>query len=336
MNQPTLTLCGGTLLGCAALALGPAAMGADERAAVDPALSIQPLALQPEATGAAPPTADAPADPAPRAWTFEVRGAGSYTFAADIDDSPGDVRIARAGFGVGVGIPIGDRSTLTFDIDEEASWYLFDNAGGLVPGSTDPVELVLSTDLGLRFSSRINPEWSWFLGGLAEFAGEPDVDVGDAATFGGYGGVRYQVSERFAVSAGLGAKSRLEDDALVIPVLGVDWQITDRVSLKTEGTRVRLSAKLSETLAVSLAGGWELREFRLRDDGPLPDGVFRDTRVPISISLDFRPSHAVRISVFGGVVVWQEFRFDDRSGDEVSETNTDPAPFIGISAAFSF
>lgn len=280
-----------------------------------------------------------PADPAEspaRSITFDLRAGGAYTFPADIDDSPGDVRIARASAGIGIAIPIGERSRLSFDIDEEVSWYLFDDASGLVPGSTDPFELVLSTDLSARFFSQIDSHWSWFVGGLVSFSGEADVDIGDAATFGGFAGARYQFNDRFALSFGLGAKTRLEDDALVIPLIGIDWKVSDRVTLSTEGTKVRIAAELSKEMTVALTGGWELREFRLRDDGPLPDGVVRDARIPIAVSLDWKPRSNIQISVFGGVVVWQEFQFDDSDGDELSETNTDPAPFVGLNAKFTF
>lgn len=283
--------------------------------------------------------ADAPSEVATRPerpWTVSISGGGSYTFAADIDDSDGDVRIARAMFGVGVGIPVGERSRLSFSIEEEASWYLFDNATGLVPGSTDPFELGLSTDFSVRFFAPIDEDWSWFVGGNVNVSGEPDVDVGDAVTFGGLAGARYRVNERLALSFGVAGRSRLEDSALFIPLLGVEWKVSDRVTLSTEGTGLRVAAKLDEAFTVALSGGWESREYRLRDDGPLPDGVARDARVPIAVSLDYAPSRTFRLSVFAGAVVWQEFQFDDRDGDEISETNTDPAPFVGISGTFSF
>ncbi len=278
----------------------------------------------------------APPAKAERAMTFDLRAGGTYTFPADIDDSPGDVRIARASFGFGVGIPIAERSRLSFDIDEEASWYLFDDAAGLVPGSTDPFELALSTDLSVRFFSAIDEKWSWFVGGVVNFSGEPDVDIGDAATFGGFGGARYQVNDRLGLSFGLAGRSRLEDDALVIPIIGIDWKVSDRVTLSTEGTGLRIAAELNKEVTVSLTGGWESREYRLRDDGPLPDGVVRDARVPIAVSLDWKPRPNIQISVFAGAVVWQEFQFDDREGDEISETNTDPAPFVGVSGKITF
>ncbi|MBC7771040.1 MAG: hypothetical protein H7210_00960 [Pyrinomonadaceae bacterium] len=271
-----------------------------------------------------------------RPITFQLRGGGEYTFSSDIDDSPGDIGIARTNFGVGIGIPIGERSRLSLDVDEEVSWYFFDNAPGLVPGTSDPFELALSTQFQPTFSSQIDERWSWFVGGIVNFAGEADADIGESATYGGFGGARYRFSDTFALSFGLGARTRLEDSTFVIPLIGIEWKVSDRVTVASEGTHIKITAQMNQQLAVTLSGGWELREYRLDDTGPLPDGVARDRRVPVGVTLDWKPADNVQLSLGGGVVVWQEFRFDDRNGDRVSETNTNPAAFVGVSGKFTF
>jgi len=293
-------------------------------------------ATSPSVTPTKTPLSLDPNTPAERPITLELRAGGEYTFAADIDNSPGDARIARTNFGFGIGIPIGERSRLTLNVDEELSWYFFDRASGLVPGTSDPFELALSTQFQPTFFSQIDDHWSWFVGGLVNFSGEPDADIGDSVTYGGFGGARYKFSDAFSLSFGLGAKTRLEDSALVIPLLGIEWKVSDRVTVSTEGTHVKVTAQLNKQLAVALSGGWELREFRLDDDAPLPSGVVRDRRVPIGVSLEWKPTHNTQLSLGGGVVVWQEFRFDDRNGDRVSETNTNPAAFVGLSGKLNF
>lgn len=278
----------------------------------------------------------APEKASGRPITIQLRGSGEHTFSSDIDGTPGDVGVTRAGFGFGIAVPIAERSSLSLDIDEEVSWYFFDNASGLVPGTTDPFELALSTQIRSRFSSQIDDRWSWFVGGVVSLEGEADADVGDSATYGGFGGARYRFSDSLSVSFGLGARTRLEESTLVIPLIGVEWKVSDRVTVATEGLGARVTARLNDQLAVTLSGKWELREYRLDDTNLLPDGVARDRRVPIGLWLDWKPTDSVKLSVGGGVVVWQEFRFDDRNGDRVSETNTDPAAFLGLSGSISF
>ena len=44
----------------------------------------------------------------------------------------------------------------------------------------------------------------------------------------------------------------------------------------------------------------------------------------------------ISLSATAGIVAWQEFTFDDANGDELASHNTDPAPFLGLSATVKF
>jgi hypothetical protein len=271
--------------------------------------------------------------------SVEIRGSGSFTFDADIDDTEGSVSVGRAGFGLGLGFQAWERARISLGIDSEASWYLFDDAFGIVPGvpgEGDPFELGLTTTFSPRLSVQHDEKWSWFVAGIIEFAGDPDADIGDSGTYGVLAGARYSFTETFALTFGIGAKTRLEDDALVIPLIGIDWKVNDRVTVSTQGTVGKISMKLSDQWSAGLSAGWELRDFRLDDDAAVPDGVLSDSRVPIAVSFDWSPTPNTTISLTGGAVVWQEYEFRNDSEDEVGQTNTDPAPFIGLSAQFRF
>jgi hypothetical protein len=294
-------------------------------------------AAQAPAGQAQAPAAEEEKKPSPMGdWTVTLRGAGGITFRADIDDTPGDVEVYRAGGGVLVSGPLGDRARISFDLGEEASWYLFDNATGLAPGSSDPFENVLRTTFSPRVFVVENQHWSWFVGGLFEAGGEPDADVGDSLMYGGFAGARYAVSEKLAFSFGLGAQSRLVDDVLAIPLIGVNWQISEKVNLSVEGTTLRVAAAVSEDVTLSLKGAWELREYRLDDDGALPGGAVSDARIPVGLEIEWKAAPGFVVALAGGAVVWQEFKFDDSDENEVSETNTDPTGFLGLELRWSF
>lgn len=269
----------------------------------------------------------------------ELSGRGLYTFGSDIDDTDGSVSIWRAGFGLGLAFQPFERARLTLGIDEEASWYLFDDATRIIPGvpaDGDPFELGLITTFSPRLSVMHDEHWSWFVAGIVEFAGDPNADVGDSGTYGGIAGARYAFSESFALTFGIVGKSRLEDDFLAFPIIGIDWKINDRVAFSTEGTVGKLTAALNDEWSASLSAGWELREYRMDDDAPVPDGVMSDSRIPIAVSFDWSPSKAFTLGITGGAVIWQEFEFRDGAGEDVSEVNTDPAAFIGLSGRLRF
>lgn len=271
--------------------------------------------------------------------SVQLRGRGTFTFEADVDDTEGSVSVGRAGFGVGISFQPWERARLSLGVDEEVSWYLFDDARGIVPnlpGVGDPFELGLTTTFSPRLSVQHDERWGWFVAGIIEFAGDPDADIGDSGTYGGFAGARYAFSETFGLSFGIGAKTRLEDDTLVIPLIGLDWKVTDQVTISTEGTVGKIAVKLDDQWSVNLTGGWELRDFRMDDDSPVPDGVLSDSRIPIAVSLEWQLSQMCSLTLTGGAVVWQEYEIRNRNGDDINEINTDPAPFVGIAAQFRF
>jgi hypothetical protein len=271
--------------------------------------------------------------------TFTLIGAGDVMFRTDLDDSPGDVSIVRAGGGLEVGVPIGDRARLSGLFFGEQSWYDFKNATGLVPGTDDPLDEAYRLVLRPLLSWQIDERWGVFGAASLNWGAENGGDLSDAFTVAGFGGVRYSFSDKLSLSLGGGAATQLEDSTEFIPVIGIDWQIDEATRLSTtgvEGIGARLTHGFADAWAVTLQAGYESREFRLADDNALSEGVLRDRRVPIGVGVAWTPSHAVSVEVMGGVVGWQELRFDDRDGNEVSEVNGDPAGFLRVMVRVAF
>lgn len=281
-------------------------------------------------------TTDAKASERPR-LRFELSPRAEYAFESDLDDQDAEAAVGRAGLGSRLSYQATDRLTLILRLEVEASWYRF---SGMREGGGDADDLLedaYTAGITPVVAYGIDDKWSVMGGALIEFGGEADADVGDSGTYGAFGMVRYAFSDRFALSLGLGGKSRLEDDARVIPLLGVEWKITDRVTLSSEGPGLRLTASINDQWAVWVSGAWESREYRLEDDHAVfADGVARDERVPVRAGATWSPSGRVSVDAFVGVVLYQNYEFLDRDGNEVLEDNTDPAPMIGLNARFSF
>lgn len=326
MSNGRAMMCG-TLAVLAACSL---AVAQDAKSATDPATAGN----TPSADAASAPGAGSVSAPPP--LSFSITPKGEYTFESSLRRSDAKVSIARAGVDMDLGWQANERLRLTFGIEGEASWYDFKNTASLLPGGLDPINdayLVRFTP-GLRLG--IDKTWSVLAGGIIEFAGERDVSLGDAATYGGFGGVGIRVSDTLFVTAGVIVKSRLEDDALIAPLLGVRWQINDRLSLENEQLGLRFSAKINEQLTASIFGRYEIRDYRLSDDGSIPEGVLEDQRVPLGAALKWSPSRNINVSLNAGAIVWQRFEFKDANGDDVANDRTRPAAFIGISAEISF
>ena len=116
----------------------------------------------------------------------------------------------------------------------------------------------------------------------------------------------------------------------------MNWQISDKVYLNTDRLGARLSAQVAPDWTFSIFGRYELREYRLDSDSSVPDGVMRDTRVPIGVGVAWEPCKRFRLGLDGGVIVYQEFIFDDKNGNRVAKDRADPTGFVGISAQIRF
>jgi hypothetical protein len=127
----------------------------------------------------------------------------------------------------------------------------------------------------------------------------------------------------------------------VYPIGGVEFKFADDLVVGTSGAQlgfnVRVGKKLTDELAVSVFGGYQNREYRLDEDNLIPEGVLRDTRVPVGVELDYRPGENIVLRAAGGAVVWQETQIDDKDGDDVFEEAQDgPTLFVALSASITF
>lgn len=339
----------------ASLSLVPSAQAQDTGVKVEDAPSTTPAPNTQTSAGIPPATNSEPSDgtntrsqPVPGSAELEfrtgerdrlqvaLRGGATYDFETDVDDSNGSFSVARTNFGLGLSYALSQRWLVNLDTDAELSFYDFSGFAGLTGPSDEPLDNVgeLTIRPGLTYIH--SPEWAFFGGGIIQFAGEFDVDLGDAATYGGFGGARWQPRPGMAFSFGLAAKSRFEDDALVFPLLGADWQIDETWSLGTTGLEGTLAAKLAERWSWLLTGGWRPREYRLDDDNDISNGVFQDDRVYVGTGVEFRPNPISSVRFLGGVTVWNEITFEDEHGLKVFEEQADPTGFIGIKGTLRF
>lgn len=264
-----------------------------------------------------------------------------HDFAAEFDDAPGDVSITRAGLGLDVSIPFDDRQRLVVAFYNELSNYEFDDATSIAGVTGEPWDNVLEHYLGLTYRTSINDQWRVFVGGTLDSSYETGADFGDSLTFGAQLGATYSANDNVTIGLGVLVSSRLEDDVLVVPFPIINWTISEKWSLHTgrshgRGLRAELAFSPIEQLTLALGAGVEAREFRLEDTGPIPDGVARDWRVPVSLVARWDFSKQVSIHAEVGADVFTNYTVDDASGNELDDVDGNAAVFAGVGATFNF
>lgn len=267
-----------------------------------------------------------------------LRGGYRLQFESDFDSAPGDFSVNRALAGIDIAGKINEEISYSLDFQFEHSSYDFSAASTLAPGSSDPLDDAISILLTPSFRFAINDDWAARAGAALIIGGESDANVGDSLRGSVFGGVERRISDRLTVSLLLVVWSRLEDDATVFPLIGVSWQINDLMRLQTRGLGAEFISDLGNGWSLGARAAWEYREYRLSDDSsaPIPEGVLRDSGVVASIELAWKPTPDIVLAIEGGGVVGQSLEFLDRGGSTISDTDADPALFVGVRASIAF
>jgi hypothetical protein len=273
-------------------------------------------------------------------WLISLTTGGTHQFSTDLRGNPGSYQVSRLSSGVGVGYRLNADVRLSLDLGSEISWYDFENATTVLPPpagvSAKPFHVMYDTSInpGVRYS--IDKDWFVFAGGIFQFAGEREADIGDTFTAGGFVGAGYRVDENLTLSAGLLAKTSLEDDVSAFPIIGVNWKITDNLRLDTRGLGATLSLKVSDPFTVFLEAFYESREFRLSDENFLRKGVVRDRQLPVALGVVWRACEGFTLTLRGGVVAYQQFDILNQDGNRQNRFRSDPTGFVGIKGEFKF
>jgi hypothetical protein len=276
-----------------------------------------------------------------RAWTFKVTGAGAYQFDADLDDE-GDFSVLRAATDLSVDYRFSPELSLDFRLGYGFDGYDFSEATSI---GADPWEDIHTLGFGAHAAWKFAEDWSLHVGGLVAASGE-DAEWSDAVTGGGVVAVTWRVNERLLVGAGVGGVSRIEDDPQIFPVVILEWGITDNLRLTTASRAAVPSATSrgglelvfapDQTWEIAVGGRYDVRRFRLDDEGVAPEGVGEDESLPLWVRVGHRFNDNIRVDLFAGFTAFGELSLNDEDGHELADDDYDPAAFVGGALSIEF
>lgn len=284
--------------------------------------------------------ASAPETEPGASWSISLQGGYLHQFDTGIDNG-GSFSVDRffAQGGPSYTVAEGRSVGLTLGYGRDA--YDFSGHEGFA--ALEPWEDVDDWRLGLPVRWRFDRDWSLFAAPTLRFTGETGADLGNAISGGVFAGVAYRFNERLTIGPGFGLLTQLEDRTRLIPVLLVEWKITDTIDLSTGqgvaatlGPGLTLNWQLSPKWRLSFGGRAESLRFRLDDDGPVPDGIGQDRSYPIFCGVLYRFTPRVQASLIGGVELGGQLTLEDEDGHKVIEEDHDPAPFLGLSFSARF
>lgn len=318
------------LIGALAAASATAQPGQGENA--DGASSPDGMLSTPAAAGQ-----QGPPPGRPR-FRVSTQAGASYSSPADTDPA-GDVSVFRAFADVSFEYDVAQQATLIASIDNETSFYDFEGAGAWAGGDATPIDDALF-DSGVNIGGRylFNRQWAAFGLALFSFSGASEADAGDSFSAGGVLGIRHQLNRDLAITGGMIVIDQLEEDeVLIVPIVGIEWQINERLRLDTlpsvtsRGIGGEVRYQINDAFDIGLYGRFQPRQFRLADDDAFaPGGLLTDNRVLIGTGLTWRGGRGIEAGLGLGVAIPTTFEILDSNDVELIDLDPDPSVAVGF------
>lgn len=258
--------------------------------------------------------------------------------SADIDDG-GDFNAKgvalRAGMRTRLSDGVHGGVTLNYDgVD-------FDFSGRSAVGGA-PWGNVQRVGFGLPFTFRGTGDWTYGLAPSVEWSKENGADWGDSLVYGAIVSATRSFAPDRRLGFGLGAYSHIEENRLV-PLIIVDWRLSQRWRLVNPLPAGPVGPAGLE-LDYRFDNGWNLGagatyrslRFRLREGGPVRDGVGEETGVPVFMRASTQFGDDSSLHIYAGAIVAGELRVENSRGRKVYEESFDPTPILGATFSTRF
>ena len=269
---------------------------------------------------------------------------GVRTFPATVAGTAGTMGSTFLTGRIAPVIRVNPRLYLSVPLDGSISFYDFHGDPGLLPTPTGgaPWDQVRTYALGLQGRYRVDDRWVLLGEVNVASAGARGAAFEDTLSVGATFGASYRFGPDLTVGVLLTVQTRLARSLFVLPVPTLEWVLPfddRRWRLVAGGLRIGpgrtagLGLAYSPVQQLSLHAGLVLvglgREFRLASDSPIPDGVGRDSALPLLAGIDWRPTRLLHLSLWGGVSVQRSLAVLDGEGNIVRERDVTPAPILG-------
>jgi hypothetical protein len=266
----------------------------------------------------------------PTGWSPFLRGGSVYNFETDLD-AAGQFSVNRYYIEGGFAHLFRIDRMISFSVGYGQDDYDFSGTPSEPWNNIDNYRASVFARWGL------DNGWSYFAASSIRSYGESGVDLDDALTAAAFGGASYNFGDKLRIGPGLGVFGRIEDDPLVLPIIIVDWKITEKLSLgnggglaATAGPGLALRYKMSKHWNLGVSGRYESKRFRLDDQGAAPNGVGEDKSIPILGSISYVLYPGTEINGLLGMNLDGQLRLEDQNGTHIYDDSYDSSVFMGI------
>jgi len=300
-------------------------------------VAAMPTSLMLATATAQPGAAEKPSDglDARSPLSVKISGFGQMGARSDGKDGNGSLGVSRAGGAVGLAYRLDDTYTLTLNLKSTQYYFSFDNAATIAGKRklfNDLNEYGIDPGVIVKFDDK----WTGIFSGRLRWGGEPQNAFSDGFEGGAFAIVNYKFSPDLSLGFGLGAASRIEDSARVIPLIAVNWKVSPTVTVRSRRLGGEVAVELAKGLEFIAGGEYEFEAFRLDESSQISKGVLRDRSASLDIALVYTIIPNVVATLSGGATVYRSIKVLNSSGQELDRFEADPAPYIGAKLEVKF
>ena len=273
----------------------------------------------------------------PRLW--EVRATQRYRTTSGFADRSGSLAWHESTVGISGGLFLRGPGLLRAGADYTHARFAFAPDARLGPSGPEPFRHVRE----VRLSAQLLTPWSeaWSTLALAtivsafEIGAAPDDALSGVAVLG----VMRRLSGR--LSTGFGAlllKPLGAQTAVALPLVLVDWQITDRLALRSRQD-ITLTYLLDPRRRFSVAAVGAFfgrKQFRLGKKGNIPDGVAEIRGIEVGGRVIWEPFPALVVQGALEAVLRQNLRLEDRARRGIVDVALESALRLSLVARYRF
>lgn len=172
--------------------------------------------------------------------------------------------------------------------------------GGVAPWQGINVPL-----LGLSVSYSPTPQWRFSVSPSVEWAAETGVGTSRSSTYGAVLMATNSIAPDLTIGLGAGVFRQIDENK-VFPFIAINWQITDRLSLRNPlpagpagGAGLELVYQIDENWNVGAGGAYRSYRFRLNDSGPFAGGVGQNRFIPVFARVSYQFMPGTRLDLYG-------------------------------------
>ena len=273
-------------------------------------------------------------------WVWGIAGGALHQADTDLKDSDGSFSVNRGFVQLNAGYAWDRRNTLSLSGGWGSSNYVFDDASRIE--GVRPWGRIEDYRISLPIRFNVGEKADFIVIPSVRSYAEDGASLSDGQTEGVIAGMGWKFSDALTIGPGFGWYSELGGGSNAFPIVVVDWQITDRLSLQT-GRGLAASQGPGFTLAYALNDRWKLsalaRFEKIRfalDEGVQGAAFGEDRSAPLLLSLDYTPWPMTSASVFVGAELNGELSLESDRGREIASSESETAPLIGFSLQSRF